>query len=155
MSTAVPPAAGPTQRLRWYRYRLQTLLVAVLLVSVGISALAMYYRPARLDNDVLFAACTCGLKRAKISHGEVALLEPNHATTAGSIVATIELANGKCVVRWLKVDGTIASTESCEIDHLGAKYYDDRFHGNVYVILVDDWKLYPFGAWQRIRSWFG
>jgi hypothetical protein len=154
MNEQEPHPALPKPKLRWYQFSLRGLLVFVLLVSIAMSALTAYFRPARLDGEVLYVACVCGFKRARISDGKVILSEPNHARPAGSVVATIEIEDGKCILRDIREDGKVRSAGSYEIDHLGAKYYDDRFGGFVYVIMADNWKLYPFSVFERIRRMF-
>jgi hypothetical protein len=123
-------------------------------VSLGFSFYAAYFHEARLDGAVRYVACTCGFKRAKVANGEVVLIEPNHATPAGAAVATIEIEHGVCRLRRIRADGTLGTAESYEIDHLGAKYYDERCGGFVYVIMADNWKWYPFIFFTRIERLF-
>ena len=123
-------------------------------VSLGLGFYAAYFHVARLDGAVLYEACTCGFKRANISNGEVILLEPNHETPAGSVVATIEIKDGTCTLRSIRQDGTVGNAQSYGIDHLGAKYYSEKCGGFIYIVMVDNWKLYPFAVYARIRNTF-
>ena len=133
-------------RTRWrFRYSIRSLLALVAFVSLGFGFFAAYFAKARLDGDIGFAACACGLTRAKVSAGEVALAEPNHDTPAGSIVATIKIENRVCTLQRIGKDGAREPAERLEVDHLGAKYYDAALFGSqpIYVVMDDNWKLYP------------
>jgi hypothetical protein len=147
-----PAAAKPG--LRWYQFSLRSCLLLTFFISLGLSLPTAYFRKARLDDAVRYADCTCGLARARISNGEVVLLEPNHAKPAGTVVATIETEDGICTIRRIRKDGSLGAAESCEVDHLGAKFYDERFGSFVYVLMADNWKLYPFAFFVRVRSMF-
>ena len=144
----------PKRKRRWYQFSLRKLLLVVLVSSIGMTALAAYYRRARLDDAVLYEACVCGFKRAKVSNGQVILLEPNHGTPTGSVVATIEIKDGKCILRRIREGGTVGNAESYEIDHLGAKYYSEKCESFIYIVMADNWKLYPFAVYARVRNMF-
>ena len=139
--------------LRWYQFNLRTLLLAVLLLSILVSAFTAYFRKARLNGHVYYAACTCGFARARISNGEIVLMQANHSGDVGTVVATVNVVDGTCLLNRLHEDGAVGVSELYEIDHLGARYYDKRFNQFVYVIMVDNWKLYPFAVFSRVRHW--
>ncbi len=134
------------KRRRWrpqWSLRTQLLLVAVL--SAGLGILAAYFDEAQIDGSVYFAACACGMKHAEVCEGNIVLSEPNHDRPAGTVVASIELKDGLCTIRLTKEDGSLGPAQDYSIDHLGAKCYDEDAFGSqpIYVLLVDNWKLYP------------
>ena len=146
---ALPSTSSITEqqiRSRWrFRYSIRSLLVFVTFVSLGLGFFVAYFAEARLDGDIRFEACACGFKRARVSSGKVALAEQNHDMPAGSIVATIKIENRVCILQRIGQDGAREPAERLEVDHLGAKYYDAALFGSqpIYVVMDDNWKLYP------------
>jgi hypothetical protein len=142
---------------RWrFRWSLRSLIVFVALVSMVLSVFVAYFDTAQIDGNVRFLACACGHTRAKISDGQVILVEPNHDKPAGTVVATVEVKDESCTLRRIGEDGTPGTAERMQVDHLGAKYYDEANYGSrpIYVLLADNWKLYPASVVTWIRLMF-
>jgi hypothetical protein len=138
--TAEPPAKAKPKR-RWLQFSLRTLLVLVLLTGCGFGFLAAYFDDAQVDGDVYYMACACGFKDATITDGKVVLAEPNHDKPAGTVVATIRVRGRRCTVTRIEPGGISQMACDLDVDHLGAKYVED---GRArYVVLVDNWKVYP------------
>jgi hypothetical protein len=121
------------------------------LVAVGLGIVVAYFADARIDGNVRYGACACGLTRATITDGELVLAEANHDTPAGTIVAAVEIKDRTCALTRIGDDGKPEPTERLQVDHLGAKFYLEEVYGQqpVYVVMVDNWKLYP----ARIAMW--
>jgi hypothetical protein len=120
---------------------------------MGLGVVVAYFADARIDGNVYYGACACGLTRARITDGKVVLAEVNHDTPAGAIVATVEIKDRICALRRIGDDGKPGPTERLQVDHLGGKFYLEEIYGEqpVYVIMVDNWKLYPacIVLWMR------
>jgi len=124
-------------------------------VSLGLGIAAAYFQDARLDGNVYYSACACGFKRAKVSGGKVILAEPNHNMPAGTVVATIEIKDRICTLRSIEQDGKPGPGAGCQIDHLGAKYFDPQCGTHpIYVLMADNWKLYPVKLIAYIKGLF-
>lgn len=143
--TATTSAIEQQPKHRHLQFSLRSLLAFVLLVSMGLGAGAAYFNEAKLDGKVLFGACACGLTHATITDGEVVLAEANHDTPAGATVAIVEIKDRICTLRRMDADGVVGTAKRFQIDHLGAYYYVPESFGNqrVYVLMADNWKLYP------------
>ena len=156
MATASSMTERQTKR-RWrFRYSIRSLMAFVALVSMGLSAFVTYFADAQIDGNVRFGACACGLTSATIADGKVVLAEANHDTPAGTIVATIEIEDRICTLRRFGKDGIPGTAERLQVDHLGAKYYAPEIYGEqpVYVLMVDNWKLYPAYVVAWIKGMF-
>jgi hypothetical protein len=120
---------------------------------MGLGVLVAYFADAWIDGNVRYQACACGLTRATITEGTVVLAEANHDTPAGTIVATVEIKDRICTLTRIGEDGKPGSTERLQVDHLGAKLYLEEIYGQqpVYVVMVDNWKVYPacIVMWMR------
>lgn len=149
--------AEPRARKRWrFQYSIRALLALVAFVSLGMSFCAVYFQKARLDGDIYVSICACGLARAKVSGDQVILAEPRHDRPAGAVVATIEIADRVCTLRWIGEDGAPGPVERLEVDHLGATFYDEEVWSRpVYILMDDNWKLYPAMFFARVRRLFG
>jgi hypothetical protein len=140
-------------RRRWLQFSLRTLLMLMTVIGCGLGLSAAYFDDAQIDGDVYLTACACGFTHATIADGKVVLAEPNHDTPAGTAVATIRVKNHNCTVTLFERGGASKVVYDLDVDHLGAKYVDNG--RPVYVVLVDNWKVYParFFAWlQRVTS---
>lgn len=118
----------------------------VALVAVGLGFSVAYFDKAELEGDAYLMACACGLTPATVSDGKITLAEPNHDTPAGTVVATIAVQDDDCTVTLVEEDGTPRVVYELTVDHLGARYLEyHEGHGThpVYVVQVDNWKLYP------------
>jgi hypothetical protein len=118
-------------------------MALVAFVSLGLGISAAYFQDARLDGRVLYRACACGFTRATVSGGKVILAEPNHDKPAGTVVATVEIKDRMCTLRRIGKDGMPGCSEGYQVDHLGAKYYDAQYRSPIYMLMADNWKLYP------------
>lgn len=150
--TTTPPII-PTPRRRWLQFSLRTMMALVLVIGCGLGLSVAYFDDAQIDGDIYFTARACGFEHATIAGGKVVLAEPNHDTPAGTAVATIRVQNHRCTVTMFEPGGASKVTYDLDVDHLGAKYV---VNGRaVYVVLVDNWKVYParFLAWlQQVTS---
>jgi hypothetical protein len=149
--------AEQESRSKWrFRWSVRSLLVFVALVSLGLGLWAAYFHTAKIEGNVRFGACACGLTPATVADGKVVLAEQNHDRPAGTVLATIEIKGRVCTLRRIGEDGAAGPAETLQVDHLGAKFYDEPTYGTqpVYVVIVDNWKLYPAYAIFWIRRMF-
>jgi hypothetical protein len=131
--------------LRW--------LAAIASLAIGFSA--AYLPDARLDGKVLYSACACGLTPCTVRDGKVILTVTLHDWPAGTVLATTEIKDRVCTLRRIGKNGILQPAERLEVDHLGAKYYDDENGSRpVYVIVADNWKLCPAAVFWRVERLF-
>ena len=124
-------------------------MVLVAILCVGLAGTAAYFDTAQIKGDVGFYACWCGLSPATVADGKVVLAESNHDTPAGTVIATLRVDGESCTVTQIEEDGQAGETYELVVDHLGAQYTEDG--QTIYMILVDNWKLYPFCFFRWIE----
>ena len=142
----------PKRKRHRFQFGLRTLFVMTTLFAVVCSFLACYYSQAKIEGVVGYNACACGFSGARIADGKVILVHDVHDTPAGTVVANIKIEGGVCILNRFDEDGLPGSAERLEIDHLGAK--DTFGDQQIYVIIVESWKLYPWRVVAWIKNLF-